>query len=106
MTDPIDAAALAAAVRPHGDGAAVHVRVVVRAPRTRIAGRYGDALKVRVAAPPVDGAANDELCRYLADRAGVRPSEVTVVAGERARDKVVAVDGMAPERLRAALLEG
>lgn len=103
MGDPPDAAAVTAAVRPHGDGAVVHVRVVVRAPRTRVAGRYGDALKVRVAAPPVDGAANDELCRYLAGLVGVRPADVTVVAGARARDKVVAVAGMGVEELREAL---
>lgn len=103
MSDPLDAAAVTAAVRPHGDGAAVQVRVVVRAPRTRVAGRYGDALKVRVAAPPVDGAANEELCRYVAGLAGVRPGDVSVVAGARARDKVVVVAGMGVDELRKAL---
>ena len=54
-------------------------------------------------APPVDGAANDELCRYVAGVAGVRPGDVTVVAGVRARDKVVAVAGVGADELRAAL---
>lgn len=58
---------------------------------------------VLAAAPPVDGAANDALCRYLADLAGVRPADVTVVAGERSRDKVVAVDGCSVAELRTAL---
>lgn len=56
-----------------------------------------------LAAPPVDGAANEELCRYVAGLAGVRPGDVTVVAGARARDKVVAVAGMAVDELREAL---
>jgi uncharacterized protein len=58
---------------------------------------------IRVTAPPVDGKANDALCRVVARAAGVAPSKVTVIRGHTARDKVVRVEGIALEDLRAAL---
>lgn len=58
---------------------------------------------VRVTAPPVDGKANAALCRLIAKRAGVPPSNVTVARGQTARDKVLEVDGIAARELRAAL---
>jgi uncharacterized protein YggU (UPF0235/DUF167 family) len=59
---------------------------------------------VRVTAPPVDGRANDALCRLIAARAGVAPSRVSVVRGAKARDKVVRIEGVDPAALRARLL--
>ena len=59
---------------------------------------------MRVTAPPVDGRANDALCRLLADRVRVAPSRVSVVRGTKARDKVVRVEGVAPDALRERLL--
>jgi uncharacterized protein len=59
---------------------------------------------VRVTAPPVDGRANDALCRLIADRAGVAPSRVSVVRGAKARDKVVRVEGIEAADLRSRLL--
>jgi uncharacterized protein (TIGR00251 family) len=70
------------------------VRVQPRASRTELAGRHGDALKVRIAAPPVDGAANEALVRFLADRLDVSRSAVQVEAGATGRTKVVAVTGI------------
>jgi uncharacterized protein len=58
---------------------------------------------IRVTAPPVDGKANEALCRLIAKAAGVAPSSVRVVSGHTARDKVVAVEGVEPAELRAAL---
>ena len=66
-------------------------------PRSResaVAGRHGDALKVRLAAPPVDGAANEELVRFLAERLDVPRRAIHLVAGHTARRKVVDVDGL------------
>ncbi len=48
----------------------------------------------RVTAPPVDGRANDAVCRLLAEALGVRPSRLAVVRGQRTRDKLVSVDGV------------
>lgn len=52
---------------------------------------HGDALKIRLAAPPLDGRANRELCRFLADACGVAPSAVEITSGEGARAKRVRV---------------
>lgn len=62
-----------------------------------MAGPYGDALRIRLAAPPVDGAANDALVRFLAERLGVARSAVRIEAGVSGRSKVVAVEGIDPE---------
>jgi uncharacterized protein len=56
-----------------------------------------------VTAPPVDGKANDALCRLVAKKAGVAPSRVTVVKGHTARDKTLEVQGVGRADLRAAL---
>jgi uncharacterized protein (TIGR00251 family) len=79
------------------------IHVQPRARRTEVAGRHGDALKVRLAAPPVDGAANAELVRFLAEALGVPRRAVRVVAGQTARRKVVEVEGVAPGVLQAKL---
>ncbi len=79
--------------------------VVPRAATTAVAGRYGDAIKIRVAAPPVDGAANEELIRFLAARLGIPRSRIAITAGTAGRRKTVAIRGM--ETARALrLLEG
>jgi hypothetical protein len=61
---------------------------------TGVAGRHGDALKIRLAAPPVDGAANDELIRFLAERLSVPRSAVTIAAGHTSRRKTVRIAGI------------
>jgi uncharacterized protein YggU (UPF0235/DUF167 family) len=58
---------------------------------------------IRVTAPPVDGKANDALCRLIAKTAGVAPSRVSVIRGHTARDKVVRVQDVEEPALRAAL---
>ncbi len=58
---------------------------------------------IRVTAPPVDGKANDALCRLVAKAAGVAPTRVRVIRGHTARDKVLAVEGVDERALRAAL---
>jgi uncharacterized protein (TIGR00251 family) len=80
------------------------VRVQPRAKRDEVVGERAGAVVIRVAAPPVDGKANAALCRFVAARAGVARSAVSVVRGESARDKLLRVDGLDVEDLRAALL--
>jgi uncharacterized protein YggU (UPF0235/DUF167 family) len=58
---------------------------------------------IRVTAPPVDGKANDALCRLIAEKAGVAPSRVTIARGHTARDKVLRIEGVETAQLRAAL---
>jgi uncharacterized protein (TIGR00251 family) len=83
----------------------VRVRVQPRASRTEVAGEHDGALKVRVAAPPVDGAANDELVRFIAKRVGVAPSRIRIVSGDAVRSKVVEIEGVDVHSVRGALLD-
>jgi uncharacterized protein (TIGR00251 family) len=80
------------------------VRVQPRAKRDEVVGERAGAVVVRVAAPPVDGKANLALCRFVAQRAGVARSAVMVIRGASARDKVLRVEGIDADALRAALL--
>jgi uncharacterized protein len=75
------------------------VRVAPRASRTAIAGEHDGALKVRVAAPPAGGAANEELTRFLARALKVPQREVEIVSGHSSKTKVVRVAGAVAERL-------
>jgi len=80
------------------------VHVVPRARRTAVCGRHGDAIKIKVAARPVDGAANAELVRFVAERVGVPRRAVTIASGATTRRKTVAVEGVAADALARALL--
>ena len=69
------------AIAPTTTGVRLRLHVQPRASRTEVAGHHGDAIKIRLAAPPVDGAANDALLRFLSDRLSVARSAVRVEAG-------------------------
>ena len=79
------------------------VRVIPRAARTQIAGIRRGALLVRLAAPPVEGAANEALISFIATVFDVRRRAVTLLSGERRRDKRLAISGITPERIRESL---
>jgi uncharacterized protein (TIGR00251 family) len=87
----------------HPDRVTLSLRVQPRASRDEVAGLHGDRLKLRISAPPVDGAANRHLCRYIADLFGVPAARVRLVRGESGRDKTVEVAGATslPEPLAA-----
>ena len=74
--------------------AEIRVRLRPRGGRDELIGMRDGVLQARVSAPPVDGKANKALCRLIAKSAGVAPSRVSVVRGEKARDKVVRVQGL------------
>ena len=85
-------------------GVEISVRARPRASRTEVAGAYGRrAVRIRLAAPPVDGAANDELVGFLADLLGVRSRHVELVRGHGSRSKTVRVSGVDPAAARKAL---
>jgi uncharacterized protein (TIGR00251 family) len=82
------------------DGAVTfRVRVAARASRSAIAGEHDGALKVRVAAPPVEGAANEELTRLLAREFGVPTRDVEIVSGHTSKTKLVRARGTSVARL-------
>jgi uncharacterized protein (TIGR00251 family) len=70
------------------------VKVHPRARRSALAGRFGEAWKLDLAAPPVDGKANDECVRFFAELCGVPRSRVRIVTGAAARMKVVEIEGV------------
>ena len=75
------------------------VKVHPRAKRSGFAGRFGDAYKLDLAAPPVDGKANEECVRYVAEWAGVARKDVRIVTGATSRQKVVEIAGMGQAEL-------
>ena len=90
-------------VRERPGGVRLMVRVQPRARTGAVEGVHGGALKVRVAAPPVDGAANEALVGFLAEALGVRPRAVRIVSGGAARTKVIDIDGVEPAHVRQLL---
>jgi uncharacterized protein len=77
--------------------------VVPGARTDAVAGRHGDAWRLRVSAPPEDGRANEAVARLLARTVGVRARDVRIVAGLAARDKVAEITGIAPDDAGRAL---
>ena len=75
------------------------VRVVPRAARSSVMGEHDGALRVRVAAPPVDGAANEELVRFLALSLGLPPRDVEITSGHASRLKQIRARGAMYEQL-------
>jgi uncharacterized protein (TIGR00251 family) len=87
------------------DIAMIEVRLRPRGRADELGGVIDGVLQARVAAPPVDGRANQALCKLIAKRAGVAPSKVSVVRGEKSRQKLVRVEGIDEASLLAALEE-
>jgi uncharacterized protein (TIGR00251 family) len=86
------------------DGALIFkVQVVPRAARSQIVGEFNNALRVRLAAPPVDGAANEELVRVLARAFGVRKSAIQIISGQTSKHKEVRVSGVSAATLSRIL---
>jgi hypothetical protein len=79
------------------------VKVHPRARRSALAGRLGDAWKLSLAAPPVDGKANDECVRFFAEFASVPRSRVRIVMGLTSRLKVVEIEGVTEAELASRL---
>jgi len=85
------------------DGAILTVHIQPKASITECVGIHGDAIKIRVAAPPVDGAANDELIRFLARRLSLPSTSVQIHSGAGGRHKRVLVKGVSAELVMTRL---
>lgn len=82
----------------------IHIKVVPNARQTYWDGLYGDsAIKLKVHAPPVDGAANEEILRFLREFLDVKRHSVSLVSGEKSRDKVIRVSGFSIEELSSKI---
>lgn len=84
-------------------GVVLNLRVVPRASKDEVKGALGDALKVKLRAPPVEGRANAALIAFLSDRLDVPPGRVAILSGATARLKRVRVQGARMEEVRAKL---
>ncbi len=103
MTDPSSSP-----VTPDGDGVRLSVRVTPRAKRSALAGTIADAdgrpmLSIRLAAPPVDGAANKALVAFLAAQFDLPKSAVVILSGETGRRKIVRLGGLAADTVSRRL---
>ena len=90
-------------LRSDGEDVLLSLHVQPGAKRSELAGMHGEALKIRLAAPPVDGRANDCLIAFLADRLDVAKRRVELVSGAASREKRVRVAGIDAETARARL---
>ena len=85
-------------------GVQLAVRLQPRASSSGVVGVHGDALKVRVTAPPVDNAANEMLVEVLAATFGIRPDSITILAGATSRTKVVRLTGVTEADVRRVVV--
>ncbi len=94
-------------IRDTAAGATFSVKVHPRARKNAITGEIGDALKLALTAPPVEGRANEAVVEFLSDLLKVPRSSVSIAAGQSSRAKIVRVQGLSAaqveERLRAAI---
>lgn len=81
----------------------LNIKAIPNAPRTQIAGWLGDAIKVKVHAPPVEGKANAALCAFMADALGLPGRAVTIARGDTARYKLLRIDGLDRTEVEARL---
>lgn len=90
-------------ITPTATGVTIDVRVIPRAARSGVAGTRDGALLVRLRAPPVEGAANEELIVVIAKALGVSKRAITLVSGERSRAKRLAIAGITVEAAQLCL---
>jgi uncharacterized protein len=88
------------------DATLLAVRVKPRASASRIAGERSGRLLVNVTAPPVDSRANEAVCRLIAKTLGIASGRVTIVSGERGRDKMIRIDGLSAREAASRLGAG
>lgn len=81
----------------------LELKIIPNAPRNEIVGWLGSALKVKVHAPALEGRANDELLDFLAEKLGLHRRAITLLRGDKSRQKVVSIAGMDAAGVRARL---
>jgi uncharacterized protein (TIGR00251 family) len=77
----------------------IRVRVIPNAKHSEVMNRVGSIVRVRIAAPAVEGKANDQLIEFLADFFGVKPRDVSILRGEKGKEKTVQIEGLPDHEL-------
>jgi uncharacterized protein (TIGR00251 family) len=90
-------------IRDTSDGATFQVKVQPRAKKSSIVGEVGEALKLALTAPPIEGRANQACVAFLAELLNVSRSSVTIAAGQSSRNKVIRVAGMTAKQVQERL---
>lgn len=90
-------------IKDKDGGIIFHIHVIPRSGKSDIAGVQNDALKIKIASAPVDGQANAECIRFLADILGVRKNQVTITSGHKSKKKTIAVDDLNRDDMLAIL---
>ncbi len=80
-------------------GVVFNVRLIPRASKSELVGVQGDALKIRITAPPVEGAANKECIKFLSDVLGIKKSQIKIIAGHRSKNKKVSISGISRKEI-------
>ena len=93
----------ATAFKPDDAGTVLVLHIQPGARRSAVCGMYGDAVKIAVKAPPVDGKANAALCEFIADRIKAPASAVHLISGAAGRDKRLRIAGRSPAAVKSAL---
>ena len=83
----------------------IRVHVIPNAKIDKVVGEHGDAIKIKLRAPAVEGKANAALRRFLAEKLSIPQRAIVLDRGERSRDKAVRIDGLSEEDIRRGLLE-
>ncbi|TSA52349.1 MAG: YggU family protein [Planctomycetaceae bacterium] len=76
------------------DGVVFNIRVVPRSSRCELVEIQEDALKIKITAPPVEGKANEECVKFIANKLGIRKSRVDIIAGHKSKRKTIAISGL------------
>jgi uncharacterized protein len=91
------------AIRESGDGMTFAIRVHPRAKKNAITGEIGDALKISLTAPPIEGRANKACIAFLAELLNLPRSSITITCGQNSRNKIIHVAGVGAEWVRGRL---
>ena len=90
-------------IRETEHGIVLQVHVVARSAKCEVAGIQGDALKLKITAPPVEGQANAECIRFLSDILGIKKKQVRILGGHKSKKKTVAIEGIGRKDIEALI---
>lgn len=82
----------------------IRVHVIPNAKAVKVVGEHGEAIKIKLQAPAIEGKANSALRRFLAEKLSIPQRAIVLERGERSRDKVLRIDGLSEEEVRKQLL--
>lgn len=95
--------ALMIPIKETSNGVIFHIRVLPRSSRCELAGVQDDALKLKITAPPIEGQANEECIRFLAEKLGVSKAQVQITGGHKSKKKTIAVVGLTGKDIEAII---